>query len=95
MGANIISQFYWDINALLLPIHWGGSWGYGSCNQIFHILDSSFFFLRIFFNYKCLVENINFNIKTYEIEINLLIESQIGFFLINFYSQQKKYSTIF
>ena len=68
MGANIISRFYWDINALLLPVHWGGSRGYGSFNQIFHIL------------YKCLVENINFNIKTYEIEINLLIESQKGFF---------------
>ena len=79
MGANIISRFYWDINALLLPVHWGGCRGYGSCIQIFHILDSSFLFENIF-NYKCLVENINFNIKTYEIEINLLIESQIGFF---------------
>ena len=59
---------------------------------IFYIVR---FYLKIFFNYKCLVENMNFNIKTYEIEINLLIESQIGFFLINFYSQQKKYSTIF
>ena len=38
------------------------------------------FYLKIFFNYKCLVENIIFNIKTYEIEINLLTESQIGFF---------------
>ena len=38
------------------------------------------FYLKIFFNYKCLVENIIFNIKTYEIETNLLFESQIGFF---------------
>ena len=57
----------------------GGSQGYVSCNQIFYILDSSFLFETIF-NYKCLQENINFNIKTYEIEINLLTESQIGFF---------------
>ena len=38
------------------------------------------FYMKIFFNYKCLVENIIFYIKTYEMEINLLIESQIGFF---------------
>ena len=37
-------------------------------------------YLKIFCNYKFLVENIIFNIKNYEIEINLLIESQIGFF---------------
>ena len=74
-GANIISRFYSDT----LPVQWGGSRGYGSCNQIFYILDSSFLFENIF-HYKCLLVNINFNIKTYEIKINLLIESQIGFF---------------
>ena len=79
MRANIISWFYWDINVLLQPVQWGGSQGYGSCSQIFYILDSSFLFETIF-NYKCLQENINFNIKTYEIDINLFFESQIGFF---------------
>ena len=37
-------------------------------------------YVCVIFNYKCLQENINFNIKTYEIETNLLFESQIGFF---------------
>ena len=78
-GANIISRFYSDINALLLPVQWGGTRGYDSCNQIGYILNSSFLFENIF-NYKCLLVNINFNIKTYEIKINLLIESQIVFF---------------
>ena len=45
--------------------------------SIFHMVH---FYLKIFFNYKFLVENIIFNIKNYEIEINLLIEFQIGFF---------------
>ena len=46
----------------------------------YFILYIVHFYLKIFFNYKFLVENTIFNIKNYEIEINLLIEFQIGFF---------------